>query len=131
MLARAALALCLSALPAFADTPMTGDEFEAHTTGKTITYDYGGGVMGIEQYLPNRQVRWAFQGDICMDGIWFQEGEQICFVYENDGVPQCWLFYKEGTGISGTYMGDDLGTVINEIGQKPDPLACAGPDVGV
>lgn len=112
-------------------TPMTAAEFDAYVTGKTITYDYGGGVLGIEQYLANRQVRWAFEGDICLDGIWFQQADQICFVYEDDGVPQCWHFYREAGGLTATFLGDDLGIVISEIGQSTEPLACAGPDVGV
>ena len=46
-------ALCLAAAPAatpaFAETPMTGAEFEAETTGETLTYDYGGGLSGTDE----------------------------------------------------------------------------------
>jgi hypothetical protein len=131
MFARLTLALLLSGVPAFAETPLTGDEFDAYVTGNTITYDYGAGVLGIEEYLPGRRVRWAFEGDICLDGTWFQEADQICFVYENDGIPQCWNFYSKPNGLSATFLGDDLGSVINEIAKTTTPLGCAGPDVGV
>jgi hypothetical protein len=130
MITRATLAFLMTALPACAE-PLNGAEFGAYVTGKTITYDYGDGLLGIEEYMPGNRVRWAFQGDLCMNGTWFQEGEQICFVYENEGVPQCWLFYREGSGLSATFTGDDLGLVINEIDQSTTPLSCAGPDVGV
>jgi hypothetical protein len=131
MFARTALALLLTALPALADDPLNADAFGAYVTGKTITYDYGGGISGIEQYLPGNQVRWAFEGDTCLNGKWYQVADQICFIYENDATPQCWHFYREGTGLSATYLGDDLGTVINEVAQSAKPLACTGPDVGV
>jgi hypothetical protein len=137
MFARFVLTLCLSLAPilapmvAMAETPMSGNEFEAYVTGKTITFDYGEGILGMEQYLPGRQVRWAFEGDTCLDGTWFQEADQICFVYENDGIPQCWHFYSTPTGLNATFLGDDLGSVIKEINKTSDPLVCAGPDVGV
>jgi hypothetical protein len=133
MLARFLLAATMAALPlgALAEGTLNAEEFEAHVTGKTLTYDYGAGVLGIEQYLPGRKVRWAFEGDICVNGIWYQQEDQICFVYENDGVAQCWEFYKEGDVISGTYMGDAAGTFIMEISKTPNPLSCAGPEVGV
>ncbi len=131
MFARLSLALILTAAPAFAETPMTGDAFDAYVTGKTLTYDYGGGVLGIEEYLPGRRVRWAFEGDTCLDGTWFQEADKICFVYENDGIPQCWNFFSRPDGLSATFLGDDLGSVITEIDKTSEPLACAGPDVGV
>lgn len=130
MFARAAIALFLITSPAVAE-PLDAAGFGAYVTGKTITYDYGNGLLGIEEYLPGNRVRWAFEGDTCLNGTWFQDGAQICFVYENDGIPQCWMFYNESSGLSATFTGDDLGLVITEIGQSTSPLPCAGPDVGV
>ncbi|MEM6728766.1 MAG: hypothetical protein AAF618_09715, partial [Pseudomonadota bacterium] len=41
--------------------PMTPAEFEAYTTGKTFFFaTEGNQPYGAEEYLPNRQVRWAF-----------------------------------------------------------------------
>ena len=41
-------ALFFLAGPALAETPMTGDEFDANTVGETLTYDYGDGLFGTE-----------------------------------------------------------------------------------
>ena len=124
-------ALGLFVMPVAAQSPMTDDAFDAYVTGHTLTYDYGAGVLGVEQYLPGRRVRWAFEGDTCLDGTWFQDADQICFVYENDDIPQCWHFYSTPGGLSATFLGDDLGSRITEIDKSTKPLACAGPDVGV
>lgn len=125
------LALCLAALPARAETPLTGPEFDADVTGKTVTYDYGDGLFGTEEYLPDRKVRWAFDGDTCIYGTWYQAADQICFVYDNDPTPQCWLYFLEGGAIRGRYMGPGGGWEILESARTTQPLACAGPDVGV
>ncbi|MDP3261775.1 MAG: hypothetical protein U1E06_02625 [Tabrizicola sp.] len=127
------LAVLLSALafPALAETPLTGPQFDANVTGSTITYDYGGGLFGTEEYLPDRAVRWAFEGDTCVYGTWYQRGEQICFVYDNEPTPQCWLYFLENGGIRGRYMGPDGGWEILESQRTTNPLSCAGPDVGV
>jgi hypothetical protein len=126
----AAALLLLMSPAAAADTPMTGDEFEANTTGETITYDYGNGLFGTEEYLPGRQVRWAFDGDLCIYGIWYQEGDQICFVYEDDPTPACWHYFLEAGQIRGVFMGEGGGWEILESGRDGGPLPCAGPDVG-
>lgn len=132
---RAALALsfCLAALPvlpALAD-PMTLEEFEAYATGKTLTYAIGGEVYGAEQYLPGRRVLWAFRGDECRKGYYYGDAGEICFVYEHDPTPQCWTFERGVTGLSARFSGDPPGAELSEVAQTPDPLICAGPDVGV
>jgi hypothetical protein len=130
------LALCLMLLPlptmaAEPSVPMTGAEFEAYTTGKTLTFSQLGEVYGAEQYLPGRKVRWAFKGDICRDGSWYQEANLICFVYEYDPTPQCWNFWRREGRLTGLFVGDGAGTELSEVAQSPDPLPCAGPEVGV
>lgn len=127
-----ALALVgLNALPATAETPMSGAAFEAYVTNKTITWDYGAGILGMEQYLPGRQVRWAFEDDQCMTGHWFEDGTNICFQYEDGGGPQCWRFSLDGQALRAQFVNVEGGTVINEIDSSAKPLACSGPDVGV
>lgn len=125
------LALTIFANAAVAETPMTGAEFDADVTGKTVTYDYGNGLFGTEEYLPDRRVRWAFEGDSCIYGTWYQAEDQICFLYENDPTPQCWLYFLEGGAIRGRYMGPGGGWEINESARTTQGLSCAGPDVGV
>ena len=124
-------ALMAMALPAMAaDAPMTGAAFEAYVTGHTLTFSSQGQVYGAEQYLPGRRVKWAFTEDICRDGVWYEEAGQICFVYDYDPVPQCWLFWNEG-GLSARFMGEESGTELREISRTTGPLPCSGPEVGV
>ena len=118
-------------LPALAELPMSAHDLDAYPTGKTITWDYGGGLRGQEQYLPGRQVLWAFEADKRLRGTWFEDSGNICFVYENDGGPQCWRFARDGKRLRAQFMNEPGGRVINEIGQSPDPLRCTGPEVGV
>lgn len=125
-----ALALALLPLSALAETPLTGAEFDANVSGTTLTYDYGNGLFGTEEYLPDHKVRWAFEGDICIYGTWYEAGDQICFVYDDDPAPQCWLYFLEGGAIRGRYMGEG-GWEILESTRTTQPLPCAGPDVGV
>src|SRR6056297_2599184 len=78
--------LLLAALPAAAETPLSPSEFETYTTGKTLTYSAGGIPFGIEEYLPDRRVRWSYLDGQCEDGEWYPAGDMICFVYEADHV---------------------------------------------
>lgn len=120
----------LSALPAFAQDTMSASEFESYVTGKTLTYSYGNEVFGTEQYLPDRKVRWAFTRDECKDGYWFEDTGKICFVYDGEGIPQCWTFWQTPTGLKALFQGDDRQTELSEVEQSPGPLTCAGPDIG-
>ena len=114
-----------------AETPMTAAEFEAYTTGKTLTYSLGGEVFGTEQYRPGRQVVWAFTGDDCTDGRWYEQAGLICFVYPTDGTPQCWTFYLDNNSLRAKFIGDSSEAELSVVAQSPKPMACMGPDVGV
>ena len=127
----AMLGLLLCAGQGHAETPMTAAEFEAYTTGKTLTYSVGGQVYGAEQYLPDRRVIWAFKGNVCADGIWYEQAGLICFAYEDNSDAQCWNFYSGTTGLRAEFTGDAEGTPLSEVDQSKFPLNCAGPDVGV
>lgn len=126
-----ALAFALAATPCLAGPPLNADQFDEATRGSTITYDYGDGLFGTEEYLDNRQVRWAFDGDLCIYGTWYQRGDQICFDYENNPERACWLYFLENGRIRGVYMGQGGGWDILESSRDGGPLPCAGPDVGV
>ncbi|WP_369802503.1 hypothetical protein [Pseudorhodobacter sp. MZDSW-24AT] len=129
-----AFSLMLLPLPLAAaepPVPLTGAEFEAYTTGKTLTFSQFGQVYGAEQYLPGRKVRWAFKGDVCRDGTWYEEAGKICFTYTYNPTPQCWSFWRQDGRLTGLFSGDGAGAELSEVAQSPDPLACAGPDVGV
>lgn len=117
--------------PVLAEAPMTGAEFDANTTGETVTYDYGDGLFGTEEYLEGRRVRWAFDGDLCVYGIWYPVEDQICFEYENEPDVACWQYFLENGRIRGVFMGEGGGWEILESSRDGGPLPCAGPDVGV
>lgn len=124
--------IALALLPATAQAQMSASEFEAYVTGRTLTYTDQGRVYGIEEYLPNRRVRWAYLGDQCREGYWYDADGQICFVYEDRiGDPQCWQFTDRGGRISALFMGADDGRELYEAETSDEPLVCLGPDVGV
>ena len=96
------VAACLGlATPAWAETPMTGAEFEARTTGRTMTYARDGQVWGREQYLAGRKVIWAFEGEDCKRGVWDEpQPGLICFAYDDAPDEQeCWRFYERQGGL--------------------------------
>ncbi|MBT8456836.1 MAG: hypothetical protein HKO95_00275 [Rhodobacteraceae bacterium] len=120
-----------TAFAASAETPMTAEEFDAHTRGNTLTFSADGQVYGIEEYLDGRRVRWAFVDGTCEDGFWYTDGPMICFVYETISDPQCWTFYRRGDGLKAQYENEPDGTVLFETQKSPEPLLCRGPEVGV
>lgn len=124
-------ALTISVTAAGAETQLSGKEFEAYSTGKTLTYASNGQVYGVEQYLPNRRVRWAFVDDTCRIGHWYEDAGEICFVYEHDATPQCWTFHLSEGKLLARFISDPPETELKEVNQSTEPLACTGPDVGV
>ena len=127
-----ALLMSLStALPALSAEPMSAADFERYVTGKTLYFGQSGQAYGVEEYLPDRRVRWSFLDGKCKDGYWYEEASQICFVYEDNPAPQCWSFFKEGTGLHAVFENDPNSTVLYEANQNDEPMICMGPDVGV
>ncbi|GLS88875.1 hypothetical protein GCM10010873_38490 [Cypionkella aquatica] len=131
------LALLAIAAPLAAQTltppspPMTGAAFEAYVSGKTLTYAMDGEVYGTEQYKPGRKVIWAFTEDECREGSWYENGPQICFVYEDPNDPQCWLFFMGARGMTAQFIGEGGSGDLSEVAQSQGPMPCMGPQVGV
>lgn len=126
-----ALALLLSlAAPAAAQTPMSGAEFEAYTTGKTLYFSSGDVPYGVEEYFPGRRVRWSFLDGECKDGTWYEAQDHICFEYEDDTPAQCWQFFEGPTGLRARFQGDSPGRELYETHQADEPMYCKGPRVG-
>ena len=125
------LILALLPLPARAETPMTGAEFEAYSTGKILTYAMGGVVWGVEEYKPNRRVMWAFTDAKCREGYWYEKNQQICFVYEDPNDPKCWWFYLDAKGLRARFATDPPEMELSEVANSAEPMGCLGPDVGV
>jgi hypothetical protein len=127
------LCLLASATPALAEKPLTAAEFEALTTGRVMDHAIDGQVYGAEKYFPDRRVRWAFTGDDCMDGIWYEQGSMICFEYEDGTGPECWTYVRRGKGIQAIDDEDNVAAPLYPVDLIPTtrPLACLGPEVGV
>jgi len=125
-------ALVLACTAATAGSPLSGTEFDAYTTGKTLTFLESGHAYGIEQYRPGRKVKWAFDDGDCQEGEWYEpEPGLICFIYENTSDnPQCWNFFKENGGLTARFANEQNGIELYEARQSHAPLLCLGPEVG-
>ncbi|MEM9437049.1 MAG: hypothetical protein AAGA15_08410 [Pseudomonadota bacterium] len=124
--------LASTSLAVEAGDPLTASEFEALTTGKTLTYATEGQTpYGTEEYLPGRKVRWAFTGQECKDGEWFEEGGLICFIYEDNPDPQCWSFFLTPQGIRAQFENREGTAPLYSIAESTEPLFCPGPLIGV
>lgn len=121
----------LLATPALAETPLTADQFDAMTRGKTFYYAENGADYGGEEYLPDRRVRWSFLDGRCKDGSWYEEAGRICFVYEDSPEPQCWTFYDGPGGLIARFENNPDATLLYETRQSEKPMMCLGPEVGV
>jgi len=130
LLVLSALAHPVLAQPARAEVPVSVTEFEAYATGKTLSYAQDGDIFGAEQYLPGRRVIWAFKGQQCRAGSWYEDAGQVCFVYEDAPVPQCWTFHRDAGGLRARFSGDVPGAAPATV-QESVPLTCSGPDLGV
>lgn len=128
---RTLLALLLFATPALAQDPVTAEEFDVLTQGRSMTWSEFGAVYGVEQYLPDRRVRWAPVGVDCKLGHWYQDGPAICFKYEDDIEPDCWIIAQDGLGFSARYTTNPPEADPVVVAETPDPPACFGPKVGV
>lgn len=110
---------------------MTGDEFAAYVTGKTLTFSENGEVYGAEEYLPGNRVRWSYLDGECLNGVWYEQGPNICFVYEDDIEPQCWIFTLRNNSLEALFSTGEDATELYETEKSDKPLYCLGPDVGV
>ncbi len=111
--------------------PLSGAEFDACTSSRTLTYMEAGEIHGFEQYRPGRQVTWAFLDGQCEDGWWYErEPALICFVCENEPEEQCWTFFDTGNGLRATFMGEEEGVTLCEARRSERLPVCLGPEVG-
>ncbi|WP_342071708.1 hypothetical protein [Yoonia algicola] len=120
------LAICLVlATPAVAQDTMTGPEFDAYVTGRTITFRTATNpLFGIERYLEGRRVMWSDFAGTCQYGVWFESKGDICFRYEGDPEHKCWEIYAEPEGLRGIYTTRPDTTVIYEVPDSDAPLIC-------
>lgn len=108
-------------------------EFEALSEGRTLTFDKGGTFYGAEQYGPNRYSLWQDATGDCAEGSWFPAGDAICFVYDRQPEPICWIFERRDgdyfARVAGTPPRDASEIRLREI--IDEPLSCPAPDLGV
>lgn len=135
MRAAAVLGLLAAALPALASAGaiLGAGEFERLSTGKTLYFTQAGRPYGVEQYAPGRQVVWQYADGTCDTGYWYQERSALCFVYDSNPEPQCWIFEaRDGdffARVEGAASGDP--SELRLAGESDAPLVCQGPDLGV
>ena len=123
------LGLCLFGASVSAETLLSGAEFDAYTSGRTITYTADGQAFGAETYLQRQRVRWSFLQGECQEGHWFADGNDICFVYENIEGPQCWQFFLTAKGLRAEFVGGGSAPLFESATEQE--LICPGPDVGM
>lgn len=111
--------------------PLSAEEFDQYTRGKTLFYGFDGTAYGVERYLPNRRVIWSFLDGRCQEGSWYEEAGQICFIYEDRSAPQCWSFTVGPDGLSARFQNDPEATELYESGDIDEEMLCLGPEVGV
>ena len=129
---RLSLILCLMlTLPAWAQDTLSAAEFDAFTKGKTLFYGTLGAPYGAEVYHDNRRVQWSFLDGECIEGEWYEDSGNICFVYENMPDPQCWTFTKGANGLIARFENNPQSTTLYDAQDAGEELLCLGPKVGV
>ena len=121
----------LFASPAIAEEIMAPPDFEAFTSGTTLYFSKKGEPYGAEQYFPDRRVIWTFLNGQCERGAWFEQDNQICFVYETQNEAQCWHFLDSEDKKRARVVGADPAEDLTVEGQDRRELSCPGPGVGV
>lgn len=111
--------------------PLDAAEFDALTQGRTLYFYSNGTPYGAERYRDDRRVTWSFLDGECKEGQWYQQGDFICFVYDDLPEPQCWTFFDTGSRLRALFEGREGATELYEAGQADDLLQCIGPKVGV
>lgn len=129
---RLSLFFCLIfGTPTLAQDTLSAAEFDAFTKGKTLFYGTRGAPYGAEVYHDNRRVQWSFLDGECIEGEWYEEAGNICFVYENMPDPQCWTFSMGAQGLIARFESNPQSTSLYDAQDVGQELLCLGPKVGV
>jgi len=125
---RPLILLAFLASPALAE-PMTAAEFGAHVTGRTINWWRDGRPYGQEVFHDNNRVTWAFEGGECQTGSWFGAGDNICFLYDDQTDPVCWIVMDRPEGMLATLTDFPDRPPLTEAIKDNRPLVCSGAGV--
>lgn len=124
----ALLAGALAALPAGAttDRPLTAEEFDALTRGRTLDTSTGLGIYGVETFLSGRRVIWK-DAEKCVQGTWRPSGQDICFDYDGADGPVCWQYFDRGEAIEGWFSGEGPTSEPIFLTESAEgPVSCGG-----
>lgn len=125
------VALALAAAPAGAETLMSGADFRAATEGHTLYFENEAGeYFGAEQYLDDGRTIWLPRDGRCIDGVWRESEDRICFLYY-DAV-SCWRVYGAGGEVSSAVAADPGDAPLKLFATRKEavPLLCPdGPGV--
>ena len=110
--------------PAQAEPPMTAAEFSAYVGTDTLTYGYSTGIVGIAAYGPDQTLVWRYEGSDCVNGRYYQSGDEICFSFEVREISVCWHFALASGRLHGTATNTPGNDRIFEIGRSDRPLDC-------
>mgnify|MGYP000041122707 CR=1 FL=1 len=121
------LALALAALlPADARAQvLDAAGLEALAGRGTLHFVGPDGAYGAEQFLPGRRSLWRFAGSqTCQSGHWYERGPAICFLYEGEPAPSCWILEKIGAGVIARSEGGGPDATLSLERIDPAPLPC-------
>ncbi len=126
----------LAAPTAFAEGRLSGAEFDARTSGKTITFvNPAGQFYGAEQYLGDRRVQWMVADGICTRGSWSAGGSEaaplICFSYDERIEPLCWVVEARDDQLFAYVDGTPPENAIRSSQISNEPLPCPAQDLGM
>jgi len=121
----------IAAAPALAQSNLTGSEFEALSTGKTLYFSKNGKAYGAEHFFKGRISKWQYSDGQCENGEWFTQNDMICFNYENGLETLCWDFFKSDKGYAAHAEGAPLDEVLELEFIDQNPLLCSSDGLAV
>ncbi len=125
--------LVLLGVPAMAETLIGPEEFQGMSEGKTLYFTQDGQSFGAEQFYRNRTSTWQHSNGTCTVGKWYADGDALCFVYDTNPIPQCWLMYRREGNIYARLRDLPSGdpSEIRLSHTDTEPVPCPAPDLGV
>lgn len=131
------LLICLPALAAAQSELLDPTEFGANAVGQTYWFSENGVHYGAEQYFNDQTTVWQDREGNCKKGRWWAEDQAMCFAYEDDPSPDCWVMWETDDGriliesLRPLEGADDRALVLELIRRTPLPISCTGPLLGV